>query len=167
MFGVKKLNKKDAFQSDRLLFRGIEEQDADTIVQWRSNPTLIQYSFDKIPLTKKRHLQWFSQYKFDVYRLDFLIIKKVTLEPIGIVGLRAIDMRKKEAEISILIGKSQGDGYGVESIRAICQYGKDIFILKRVWAVIHMNNLISIKAFEKAGFQLFEQSEWLRYEIFI
>lgn len=161
---MQQVTKNSSFCSQRLLFRGIQVNDTDTIVRWRSDPALIQYSISTIPLNRAKHLEWFQHYINTRDRYDFLIIEKQSKQPVGIIGLRNLDSTTQSAEISILIGDHPKQGFATESICALLTYAKQLKF-KRIWAQVHNDNLISIHLFEKCNFQFIKQNSiWKYYE---
>lgn len=81
-----------------------------------------------------------------------IILRGIFLDEhlIGAIKMEC-DWLKREASIGLMIGdKSKwGKGYGTEAIRLM---KKEIYGIKRFWTAIHPENIASIKAFEKNGF---------------
>lgn len=161
---MKRLTKDDSFSSTRLFFKGIQIQDTDSIVQWRSDPALIKYSINTISLTREKHLEWFQQYLYNNDRYDFIIIEKQSGQAIGIIGLRNFDDVNQSAEVSILIGHHPRKGFATESLNALLNHIKPLDY-KKIWAQIHVDNTASIHLFEKVSFSLNKKMDaWLYYE---
>ena len=151
--------KSESFESERLLFREIRASDAEVIVRWRSNPEIYRYYISPNPVTLRSHLEWYEGlYLNDLTRIDYIVTEKESMTPIGVTGIsRLID---KSCEIGYTIGEAsfQGKGYGTESILAV----RNEYIKKGIevfYAIIHVNNIASIKAAEKSGFQYFSNIE--------
>lgn len=145
------------FESARLFYRGITLDDAEKIVEWRSNEQMIRFFISKTPITMEKHLAWFEKYLTDTTRFDFVIIEKETGQKIGTVGLQ--NLFGTAAEIAYQIDvKSQGKGFGAEAIRAMSTYAFKHFKLQRLAAVILAENSASKKAAERAGYRPYSQT---------
>lgn len=108
--------------SDRLELSGITSDDADHIVQWRSDPKLIRYFRNPTSLTMDTHRRWFPNYLTDPTRLDFIVTEKITGSPVGYAGFQDISFKESSTFVAYLIA-NQGFGYGREVVRTLCAYG--------------------------------------------
>lgn len=143
------------FQSDRLAYRSIREEDTDILVSWRSNLSIIKYYRNQNSLTKKEHLEWYRErYLEDSRRLDLLARDGDV--SVGFVALMHMDLEKSTAEVNYTIGNMdyRGRGLSVEMINAICDFGHEIFHISKFKAEIHKENHVSRRAAESAGFWL-------------
>ena len=69
-------------------------------------------------------------------------------------------LSEQEAEISVaLVPAQRGKGIGVALIKAGTQYGLERFSLSRMLAEIFPANSASVRAFESAGFLLFDDGK--------
>lgn len=150
------LAKDFAFQSKRLRYRGIREEDADAIVEWRNNPDNYKNFLNAKPLTKEEHLAWFQKYLEDVTRYDF-IIEDSNGDSIGTCGLSNIT--EKACEISYMIGAlgARGKGYATEAIEALSKMAFDNLGVSFIEARILSHNEASIRAAEKCRYQEYER----------
>jgi len=178
------VNKFDCFESERLLYRGISEQDADSLVKWRSEGDLIRYFKNPEPLTLKGHMEWFNNfYLYDDSRFDFVIMEKASHSgtseharkgirlrksvdsKIGTVGVNVLDYHKKSCEISYMIAEigARRKGYGSEAVLAlICRLKQEGIC--HFYTEIHGDNLASIRTSEKLGFlQYSQQGDFLLF----
>lgn len=137
------LSKDYEFESQRLRFRGIQRDDADTIVTWRSNPANYRNFLDATPATLKGHLEWFEGYLSDSSRYDFLILEGE--RPIGTCGLSSIG--SDACEIGYMIGdiSARGKGYATEALRRLAEVAFDELGVSYVDARILPHNEASIK----------------------
>lgn len=148
----------DIIETERLMLRGIDEADAETIVLLRSAPDV--YKFFKSPhqITIEEHLNWYrNRYLLDDNRFDWVCIEKQSGERIGVFGLnRDADI----AEINYLLAPdAQHKGYALEAIRRLVDYASKNLGSKQVVAEIHKENKPSIVLIEKLGFILLSKSE--------
>jgi len=162
------LNKYDTFESERLLYKGISEQDTDFLVRWRSNPDFYQYFRSSTPITKENHLEWYKKtYLNDFSRFDFILIDKQSENKIGYVGVSKVNDEDNSFEISYLIGEIefQRRGLACESIIKMI----DIMLKEgysTIYAEIHKENIASIKTIQKMGFKIFSnQDDFIKYVI--
>lgn len=145
------MRKDYEFSSQRLIYRGIAESDAQLIVQWRSNPNNYQWFFRQQPITKEEHLSWFANYLGDASRYDFMVISTEGA-PIGTVGIANIE--NGSCEISYMIGDpdARGKGYATEAVRAMCDLAFQELRLHTVEARILPENEASLAVAHSAGF---------------
>ena len=154
------------FESERLLFREICEEDAELIVRWRSDPSIYRCFRKSEPLTMKKHLNWYNtQYLNNPKRVEYIIIHRESNTPIGIVGIS--DLKEISLEVGYLIGETtyQKQGYAVEAINAVvCCYRK--IGITNFFAEIRSDNIASIKTVEKCGFEMDKEidSDFLLYK---
>jgi len=148
------MNKQETFESKRLLFKGISEQDFDYLVKWRSNLDLIKYFRNPTPITKESHISWYEKsYLNDLTRYDFVVIDKNSGQKIGTVGVNSIDYEKGTCEISYIIAENdfRRKGFASEAVLTMINKVRMEGILT-VHAEIHKENLASIKMIQKLGF---------------
>ena len=74
---------------------------------------------------------------------------------IGNIRLGSIDFNNKFADIGLVIWPDYwGKGYGSEAISLVKDYAFTTLNLHKVWAGCYTQNTGSIKAFQKAGFEI-------------
>ena len=143
----------DIIQTKQLLLRGIDEKDAEIIVEWRSDVNVYKYFKSPHQITLEEHLRWYcTKYLFDKSRYDWICIEKMSGNRIGIFGL----LRDGEkAEISYLLApEAQHKGYAIEVIRELIVYAEKKWNCKQIVAEIHKDNKSSIKLVKKLGFSM-------------
>lgn len=149
------MDKGAVFCSDRLTFRGISRDDAELIVEWRSEPENYKNFFSGRAITLEEHLAWFNKYLLDNTRFDFVIIDENGLK-IGTVGISAYD--GVSCEINYIIGEkaARGKGYAQEAVSAVTRLAFDDLGVERVYARILAGNCASAHVAEGAGYELYE-----------
>ena len=155
------MNKCESFESERLLYREINEQDADLIVKWRSNPEVFRFFRNPIPITHENHKRWYeNSYLNDMSRYDYIMSEKDSNLRIGCVGASNINNSDKSFEIFYFIGELgfQGRGLACEAVAALVEkmYYKGNEI---TYAEIHRENIASIKIIQKLHFSVHSESE--------
>ena len=152
------LSKDYEFSSERLRFRGIAEEDAELIVEWRSNPENYRNFFNARPITLEEHLAWFGRYLDDSSRYDFMVIDSDGRR-IGTVGLSRIGEPHGSCEISYMIGdvSARGKGYASEAVRALTDVAFSELDVASVDARIVAGNDASCRVVLAAGYAEVEQ----------
>ena len=145
------MKKEYYFSSQRLTFRTITEFDARQISIWRSDSRIIRYFKNPIKVSESDQLKWYNNtYLQDLSRFEFLVL--CDGNPLGFVSLS--DIHNGIGEVGYAIGDSsyRNKGYSKEMIGAICKFGSIEFSIKEFIAVIHRDNIASIKAAASVGF---------------
>ena len=140
-------------ESERLILRGITEDDAPEIVEWRSDSEAYKFLRSPHRITMDEHLAWFrNNYLSNDKRLDWMGFEKSSGSKIGVSGA-VID--GENAEINYILAPSaKGMGYASEAVRRVIQYVRSEFHVKRFIAEIHKDNLPSIAFAERNDFTL-------------
>lgn len=143
----------DCIQTDRLFLRGIDETDAQLIVEWRSASET--YKYFKLPhqITIEEHLHWYNNfYLINENILNWMCIEKTTGNRIGVFGLTT---NEKTAEVSYLLSPdAQHKGYATEGVEALIDYAVSQIHIRKIEAEIHIYNTSSIKLIQRLGFHL-------------
>ena len=143
----------DVIETDRLLLRGIDENDSDSIVKWRSNPDVYKYFKSSHQITLQEHLNWYNIiYLNNFNRLDWICISKNNYSKIGVFGY-SIDNDKAELNY-ILAPEEQHKGYAYEALSGIINYIKNNKRVHYIFAEIHESNMPSISLIRKLNFEL-------------
>jgi len=155
----------EIIETERLLFRGINESDAEIIVKWRSAPDVYKYFKFPHKITIDEHLNWyFNKYLTNENRFDWICIEKNSGQRIGVFGLYKDN---EKAEINYLLApEAQHKGYATEAIMRLIQYSGEVWSIKSVIAEIHKNNRSSVSVVNRADFQFQKISgDFLVYEL--
>ncbi len=139
-------------ETKRLYLRGIDENDTEQIVNWRSDASV--YCFFKSPhkITIEEHKKWYNEsYLSDTNKVDWMCITKDEWKKIGVFGFKD---RNDRIEVNYLLAAdSQHKGYGIEAMIAIIDYIHKIYPGKTLIAEIHKDNIASLKFIRKMGFK--------------
>ena len=140
-------------QTPRLSLRGIDESDAEKIVEWRAAPDVYRYFKSPHQVTLQEHLTWYrTRYLADPSRFDWMAIENNTGKRIGVFGLVHTG---DEAEVNYLLSPTaQGKGYAAEAVSALISYATATWHVTHMTAEIHKDNAASIRLAERLGFQL-------------
>ncbi|MDD2716502.1 MAG: GNAT family N-acetyltransferase [Candidatus Wallbacteria bacterium] len=140
--------------SKRLSVRRVIQADTQDLIHWFNNPQVSKYmeSPDKEWNPGNIYKYYFILNQKD---LDVLYTDLQTGLKIGYGQIYGIDLRKRTAEISYLIGEPAfyGRGYGTEMVELLLQIAFEKLGLNSVEAGIIEGNLPSMKVCERLGFK--------------
>jgi diamine N-acetyltransferase len=119
---------------------------------WRVGNTLIPYS--------RHHLeQYILSSQHDLFaekqlRLMIdLIVTQEERQTVGVIDLYDFEPQHQHAGIGIfLLPEQQGKGYATEALEVLIRYCFDVLKLHMIYCNITVDNIPSIRLFEKAGF---------------
>lgn len=150
---------EEAIKTNRIILREITEEDADEIVAMREDKEVYQYFTKPHKITKAEHISWF----FDNYlnnddRIDFVAVvsddSKFKDSVVGVFGIKREGKNSKTVEISYLLkNEARGKGYASEALKCLMKFAEVKWKCNEVEAVIHRNNIHSIRFIENNGFK--------------
>ena len=143
--------KTAVFESSRLLYRGISQNDSEKLVRWRSSENVYKYLKNPNPISMQEHKKWYDEYYLCPHELRAIITHKETKTDIGMVG----GMVGGEAfELSYYIGEAENRGLGFagEAIESMMKYVQSAVGITKFRAFIHKDNAASAACVTKLGF---------------
>lgn len=179
-------------ESDRLYLKGIELSDLkQRYVDWMNDPEISQYMETwHFPHTRENIAKYITNHSddrnepfFGIFlkeaRQDELVWDGYNYAPLSHIGnckLGPINWVHRYADVSLFIGekKLRGTGYATEVIQLLSDYAFKRLGLHKLKAGIYSNNVASISAFKKAGFQfegelrdhVWFNGEWINVMLF-
>ena len=140
------------FNTDILSYRGIQWEDSEQLVKWRSHSYIYEYSGQSRPITIEEHKKWFEGYKDNTNEIRLIFKEKDNKKDMGLIGGRYED---GICTLSYYIGESEflGKGYAGMAIKDFMNYVHDNFDIANFNAYIHTDNGASIACIKKCGFQ--------------
>lgn len=127
-----------------IYLRPATQDDARMLFRWRNDPDTRRNSISKGPVDWMDHLHWLESVLADPGTELYMAYRN--REPVGTARLDVGD----RAVISVTVApQHRGKGIAVPLIRATCAAARG----RRVFAEIRADNLRSIRAFERAGFE--------------
>jgi ribosomal-protein-alanine N-acetyltransferase len=143
-------------ESERLLFREFNTEDAQLIYSLNIHPEVVKYVHE-LPVTDlgsatENLNRIITQYKEYGYG-RWAVFTKNQQEFIGWSGLKYRPERKETDLGYRFIPSHWGKGYATEAAKACIRYGFETLQLSQVNAMAHIENLASLKVLEKIGMQ--------------
>lgn len=162
------------FNSERILIRPIEKDDAESLFGYRSDALTNKYQC-WIPKNITEVYEFIdtriakSINVFDTW-FQLAIIHKDKNLLIGDIGLHFIDEQSKQVEIGCTIDKNfQGKAFATEALERVIDFLFKELNKHRIKASVDPRNIGSIKLMEKLGFRkeahfkqsIFSNGEWV------
>lgn len=137
-------------EANSIQLRPVIEDDCEILWHWANDPVIRSVSFLSESISWTDHVQWFTS-KLCNQNCVFYIALNQDNVPIGQVRY---EITHKEATISLGLAESfRGQGYGSKLILLGCKKLGQKSVVERINAYVKPNNLASIRAFLKSGFQ--------------
>jgi RimJ/RimL family protein N-acetyltransferase len=155
-------------ETERLFLREIVPTDDEAMFELDSNQEVHQY-LGKQPLQsieECRQIIAFIREQYQTHGIGrWAVVKKDTQAFIGWSGLKLITQPINHHLHYYDLGyrfirKYWGNGYAVESARAVVAYGFETLQLKEIYGMAETANLASQKVLMKAGLQYMESFTW-------
>ncbi len=156
-----------ALQHGKISLRPLEPEDIDLLYQWENAIEIWQVSNTKTPYSKHILAQYLAESAKDIYSTKQLrlIIENQGKKAVGAVDIFDFEPYHLRAGVGILIHKTseRQKGYAIDALAALAEYSLEILGLKQLYANIAADNEISIRLFEKSGYQLVgTKKDWLK-----
>ncbi len=147
------------FESERLLFREFNLNDAPLIYELNSDPEVIKYVHEK-PTTLQSSQIVLKEIIFPQYALyhfgRWAIHLKNSLDFIGWCGLKFIK-EKNEIDLGYRFKKKYWNkGYATEAVKTCIRYGFEELHIDKIIAKAHEQNISSLNVIEKCNMQFIE-----------
>lgn len=143
-------------ETERLLLRRITNDDANEILELRSNPETMKYI--PRPLLKNTedalgHIAMIEEKIETNIGINWAITLKESPKLLGIIGFYRMQPENYRAEIGyMLLPDFHGKGIIPEAVNRLNRYGFDDLKLHSIEAVIDPENFASEKVLQKCGF---------------
>ncbi|ABP62571.1 GNAT family protein [Enterobacter sp. 638] len=150
----------------RLICSPVEEQDWPFYLSLQQDPDVMKFVANQRPIAVIREafeprLQHWSP--GSDHWLCLIVRDAASQKPLGAIGY--IHRENDCAEVGFLFApEAQGQGYGYESLRALCDFAFEQGGIRRLTATVTAGNIASRRLLEKAGFVLegeLRESFWL------
>lgn len=142
--------------SDRLIMRGIENEDADFIFKLRSDKEQWRYVESEPYRSIDRAERFIKNVLSDIGagNVYFWVIQlKETMRPLGTICVWSFSEDGKNAEIGYeLLSDAQGNGYALEAVKAVKEFAFEHLGLVTLHAITHEEHKASIQLLKRSGF---------------
>ena len=131
--------------------RDFTEEDIPFKISWINNPENNKYLHYDIPLEYEKTLRWFRGKDNDT-RADCII--EYEGEPVGVIGLLAVDCKNRKAEYYITVGETayKRRGIAVRATMLILEYAFSDLGLNKVYLTVDADNSAACGLYERTGF---------------
>lgn len=153
-----KLNwKPPTLDTDRLILRPIELNDAESIFSYAKNPNVCKYTLWETHQSIEDSLNYIKDYIFYYYSKGVpeplgIALKENPKKIIGTVGCFWTSKSARAMELAYAIAEEQwGKGLVAEASQAVTDYCFKEFALKRIQARCKVENTASSRVMEKIG----------------
>ena len=143
-------NLKSSIADGNLILRGTDENDAVDLFNWRNHPDVRKNYFNTNPISLDEHEKWFKTKIKDSYTSIYIACSGKDK-----VGSIRFEDKGEAVKVNVMLNPDfWGRGLGSKIIKL----GTEKFIKQRhgdkqIIAEIKRDNIASLKAFQKAGFE--------------
>ena len=133
------------------------EDVTDEYVAWMNDYEIVKYTESRFNKHTRETTKSYIEATINSTTHAFAIISKDNDKHIGNIKLGGIDRHHKYGDVGLIIGVREyfGRGIATESIKLITEFAFRDLGLHRVWCGIYSLNIGSIKAFQKAGWDVY------------
>ncbi len=143
-----------AIETERLLLRTLEMEDAEDIFEWVSDPHVTTYLFWRAHQSiedSRDFISWVTTDNLACWGVGLTENSKI----IGNCFLHNVNFEHKRAEIAFNIARKYwGRGYATETAQAIIRFGFEYWRLNRIEGTCMVENSASARVMEKTGMTL-------------
>jgi [ribosomal protein S5]-alanine N-acetyltransferase len=145
-------------EASRVRLRTVGKADADSIYRYGRYRDMPRYTLHPRPYQRENALELvkMSQRSARTKKPNMIVLGieyKATGEIVGAISLHQIDYRHRNAEIGCWMGKPyQGRGLVTEAMQAYLQYAFTALKVKRVAALVDIDNIASQRLVKRCGF---------------
>ena len=151
-------------QTDRLLLREFNPEDAAFTLELLNTPTWLQYIGDrKVRTLEDAHNYIINHFmaSYQKYGFGFYLVEKIDdHQPIGMCGIVKRDFMEDVDIGFAFLPAYEGKGYGFEAASAFMKYAENTLNLERITAVTLPENINSRKLIEKIGLRFEKLIPW-------
>ena len=133
-----------------LSFREVKRSDIDDLFRWRNHPDIRKNFFNTNPVSWAEHEKWFNDKLQDPQ-----VVIYIAFDGENKIGSIRFEDKGSAVKVSVMLNPDfLGKGFGTEVIRlGTARFIKEKNPDKPIHAEIKKDNIASIKAFQKAGFE--------------
>ncbi|MBI3241294.1 MAG: GNAT family N-acetyltransferase [Chloroflexi bacterium] len=151
-------------ETERLILRRFSIEDADFILALLNEPSFMHFIGDRGVRTlddargyiSNRLIESYERFGFGLYLTEL----KEPRTPIGMCGLIKRDTLEDVDIGFAFLPQFWSKGYAVEAASAVMDYGRSVWGLKRIVAIVSPNNERSINVLSKLGLTFERAMQW-------
>ena len=134
-----------------LIFRNIEEEDLEMIMNWRTNSAVSDYMYTDFEPDLQKQMEWYKKISNDQSQKYWII--NADNEDEGVVWLFNIDQTNKRSDWAYYLGSPnvRGKGIGKNVELNMLEYVFNEINLNKLCCEVFVSNKIVIKIHEKYG----------------
>lgn len=138
----------------KIYLRRLEKEDLERSSKWINDPRIFITMGVWGPRNKSEQADWFEGIAKSRTNLIFALCLRETDEHIGNVSLFDVDLRNRNAGMTIFIYDQQfyGKGLGTEAVSILCEYAFNYLNLHKVYC--KTNEQAAKRLYERLGFVL-------------
>ncbi len=156
-------------KGEHVYLRTLEPEDTDVLYQWENDPENWKVSHTLVPFSRYQLKQYVEspQDIFAHQQIRFMICSLENDQPLGAIDLFELEVVHQRVGVGILIANNaeRGRGYGSEALQLLIDYAFKTLPVRQLFCNILVDNDVSIKLFESAGFKITgTKKNWVRDE---
>jgi RimJ/RimL family protein N-acetyltransferase len=138
-------------QQPLVTLRPARDDDAERLLEWRNDAHAVRFSVSGRSVTSEDHARWFATRRHDP-RVHLWIAE---VDGTAVGQVRVHDDADDVGVVSVAVAPAhRGRGIGSEVLRAMVATVTAETTVRVLRALVHPDNVQSIRAFEKAGFRM-------------
>ena len=142
-------------EDNNLYLRKLEESDLDRTWEWLHRPDIYLKIGVQVPFSKEQQKQWFEKLQKEPAKFVFAVCLQENNTHIGNVSLDMIDMRHKNARLSIFIAdqNTRGKGLGSDALILLESFAFKQLNLHKIWCKTDAGDPKVLDFYKKLGYQ--------------
>ncbi len=139
---------------DLIYLRKLERDDLERTWKWINTPEIFYAIGSQIPISKSNQEKWFERIDNSTEKIVFAVCLKENGNHIGNVSLFQIDLRHRNAGLSIFIADNdnRAKGTGSRAIKLLLDYAFNFLNLHKVFLKMTADDEKVKNFYEKLGF---------------
>ena len=138
--------------------RALEPTDIDIIHRWENDCDLWRFGSTTAPFSRHQIWEYLQNYTADIFaqrQLRLMICLDATGDAVGMIDLFDFDPVNRRAAIGLMVDAGhQRRGYGLAALHLLEEYARRVLFLHLFYAVVAVDNIPSLRLFEKADFRI-------------
>ena len=145
-------------QGKQVYLRLISSEDvSEEYVKWMNDYEVTRYTESKYIQFSRANLIEYVNRVNDESNYMFAVFANESEKHIGNIKLGNINWIHRYGDVGLIIGDKEyyGKGIATESISLVSEFAFNHLNLHKIWCGIYKNNVGSIRAFEKSGYEVY------------